>query len=311
MGSIAMRHIQATARSLISQLSATFARATRDAILYSVGANAAHGLRRTQEDKRRAVELLLRDDEWSKKSNRWIADACRVDHKTVSKLRAHWGIPQSNEVQGKDGRTTNVVSIGKNQPKAKVEPAIAPGAPKPDSDAEIKPKAPAEEGPRQIPPGVPMVVTGLDNQTRAVVGNFDLARLKIPVPFGLVVEMFLLFEERAERVRSLAKGVVDSHRDAGDLSDDLEDLDIEGDNLESVTQELRSFLHLWDTDDDAATVVSALMRVEDDAWAVAEAKALTSGVDNALAEEGPGCRAWSHIKHQLAPSKFPKLSGSI
>ena len=33
---------------------------TRDAILHAVGANAVHGLRRTQADKRRAVEVLLR-----------------------------------------------------------------------------------------------------------------------------------------------------------------------------------------------------------------------------------------------------------
>jgi hypothetical protein len=45
----------------------------RDAILHSVGANSQHGLRRTNEDKRHAVELLLRDEEWSKWSNREIA----------------------------------------------------------------------------------------------------------------------------------------------------------------------------------------------------------------------------------------------
>src|SRR5690348_3428017 len=45
----------------------------RDAQLYSVGANATHGLRRTNADKRRAVETLLRDAEWSKWSDREIA----------------------------------------------------------------------------------------------------------------------------------------------------------------------------------------------------------------------------------------------
>ena len=41
----------------------------RDAVLHSVGANATHGLRRTNQDKRRAVELLLLDDEWSEWSD--------------------------------------------------------------------------------------------------------------------------------------------------------------------------------------------------------------------------------------------------
>ena len=41
----------------------------RDAILYSVGANATHGLRRSNTDKRRAVLRLLEDEQWSQWSN--------------------------------------------------------------------------------------------------------------------------------------------------------------------------------------------------------------------------------------------------
>jgi hypothetical protein len=37
----------------------------RDAILCSVAANATCGLRRTNADKRRAVEALVKDEEWS------------------------------------------------------------------------------------------------------------------------------------------------------------------------------------------------------------------------------------------------------
>ena len=59
----------------------------RDAILRGIGSNASHGLRRTQADKRRAVERLLRDEEWSKWSNRKIAEAAKVDHKTVANVR--------------------------------------------------------------------------------------------------------------------------------------------------------------------------------------------------------------------------------
>ena len=44
----------------------------RDAILFSVGANASHGLRRTNEDKRRAVMTLLEDAEWSQWSARGL-----------------------------------------------------------------------------------------------------------------------------------------------------------------------------------------------------------------------------------------------
>lgn len=60
----------------------------REAILFSVGANATHGLPRTQADKRRAVLALLRDPEWSARSDRWIGQQAVVDHKTVARWRA-------------------------------------------------------------------------------------------------------------------------------------------------------------------------------------------------------------------------------
>ena len=59
----------------------------RDAVLYSVGANAKHGLRRTNADKRRAVMTLLEDGEWKGWSNVAIAKQCGVDEKTVRNLR--------------------------------------------------------------------------------------------------------------------------------------------------------------------------------------------------------------------------------
>ena len=58
----------------------------RDAILYSVGANAAHGQRRTNADKRKAVMTLLEDDEWSSWPQRKIAAQCNVTQGFVSKL---------------------------------------------------------------------------------------------------------------------------------------------------------------------------------------------------------------------------------
>jgi hypothetical protein len=60
---------------------------SRDAILHAIGSNATHGLRRTQADKRRAVERLLKDPEWARWSDRKIAKAARVDHKTVGTIR--------------------------------------------------------------------------------------------------------------------------------------------------------------------------------------------------------------------------------
>ena len=61
----------------------------RDAILFASGVNATHGLRRTNEDKRRAVERLLVDDEWGKWSDNKIAEICNVSHPFVGKLRGN------------------------------------------------------------------------------------------------------------------------------------------------------------------------------------------------------------------------------
>lgn len=59
----------------------------RDAILYSVKANAIHGLRRTNDDKRRAVRLLLEDDEWWLWNDVKIASMCGVSSMFVGNVR--------------------------------------------------------------------------------------------------------------------------------------------------------------------------------------------------------------------------------
>jgi len=59
----------------------------RSAILHAVGANATHGYQRTKADKRRAVEILLGDEEWAAWSNRAIARRCNVSADLVGSLR--------------------------------------------------------------------------------------------------------------------------------------------------------------------------------------------------------------------------------
>lgn len=59
----------------------------RDAILFAAGANAKHGMRRTQADKRRAVTTLLSDPQFANESDRAVGKACAVDHKTVATIR--------------------------------------------------------------------------------------------------------------------------------------------------------------------------------------------------------------------------------
>jgi hypothetical protein len=75
----------------------------RDAIEFSIGANATHGLRRTNADKRKAVLMLLQDAEWSAMSNRAIGSKAGVDHKTVGNIREEYNL-QTEKVIGSDGK---------------------------------------------------------------------------------------------------------------------------------------------------------------------------------------------------------------
>jgi hypothetical protein len=60
----------------------------RDAMLHSFGANATHGLRRTNDDKRRAIVAMLSDPDWAQWSNREIARVAAVSEFFVRKVRA-------------------------------------------------------------------------------------------------------------------------------------------------------------------------------------------------------------------------------
>jgi hypothetical protein len=68
----------------------------RDAILHAAGANADHGLRRSNDDKRRAVQMLLQDEEWGRWSDREIARRCKVSHPLAAKLRAELAADTGN-----------------------------------------------------------------------------------------------------------------------------------------------------------------------------------------------------------------------
>jgi hypothetical protein len=58
-----------------------------DAILYSIGSNISHGLRRTNADKRHAVSMILNHPVWSGWSDRAIATEAGVSHVFVANLR--------------------------------------------------------------------------------------------------------------------------------------------------------------------------------------------------------------------------------
>ncbi len=93
----------------------------RDAVLFSFGVNATHGKRRTNADKRRAVERMLRDEEWSGFTDKHIARVCKVSQPFVSKMRR--GLVASSEITeravriGQDGSVVPVAALQRAKKK--------------------------------------------------------------------------------------------------------------------------------------------------------------------------------------------------
>lgn len=76
----------AASRRGYSQFSAEIHPGTKsDALKYALRANSKHGLKRTNADKRRSVELALA--EWPTLSNRELARVCAVHHDLVGEVR--------------------------------------------------------------------------------------------------------------------------------------------------------------------------------------------------------------------------------
>jgi len=105
----------------------------RDAMLAAIGANVAHGLRRTNADKRHAVTMLLRDEEWSRWSDREVARRAGVSNMTASRIRAELSQSDSSKARkGADGKTRKVPK--RKAPKAKISTPDSTDAKKTDDD---------------------------------------------------------------------------------------------------------------------------------------------------------------------------------
>lgn len=119
----------------------------RDAVLYSVGANSVHGLPRSNGDKRRSVETLVKDEEWGKWSNCEIARRCAVAESFVRKVKGEGGNDTSHcakYVHPKTGNTTkmNTANIGKSKQgiaSPKPAPVTPPTPPSPVTEEYTEP----------------------------------------------------------------------------------------------------------------------------------------------------------------------------
>ncbi len=142
----------------------------RDAILDAVGANASHGYRRTNADKRQAVLTVLADPEWAKKSDREIARLAHVDVGMVGRLRPPPSVDERQTRTVTRGGSTfemNVVAINRGR-------AVAPLAP-----AASAPAAPVARGSRQLRTFLGEIRQGSDVQTAAVVSEMSIGEARL------------------------------------------------------------------------------------------------------------------------------------
>lgn len=142
----------------------------RDAVLFSLGANGTHGLRRTNADKRKAVQTVLADAEWAQWSDRKIAEVCGVGHPFVAAIRRP-------EVAAKQQENRAASAAKKSAPveSDSTAPAPAPAAEKP-AKRSINENAP------EVPElGADHQITELHDTINELAAENDLLRDKLAV----------------------------------------------------------------------------------------------------------------------------------
>ena len=184
----------------------------RDAVLYSVGANASHGLRRTNEDKRKAVMTLLEDAEWSKWSDREIARQCGVSHPFVAAIRnpAVAERQQANRAASNEKKVESDSTRPISPPKAMQAPSSSIDSddalnaendePERDgpSDEELAALEAAEAADREI------LAKLLDSDDALATAHAEIKRLNA-LAAGLEQRVNGLLNEKAEAIRLLKK----------------------------------------------------------------------------------------------------------
>jgi ParB-like chromosome segregation protein Spo0J len=96
--------VKAARRAKLSHITAEVRRGSRlDALRYALGANHAHGLRLTNADKRRSVEMALA--EFGNLSDHLVGEMCGVSQRFVTNLRHQLSFVLSSTPRlGKDGK---------------------------------------------------------------------------------------------------------------------------------------------------------------------------------------------------------------
>lgn len=88
----------------------------REALLFSLSTNQAHGLQRTSKDKKRILDAILKDPVWAPCSNNSIARFVGISEGTVRNHRTAVGTPTERKITIRGKQTTmDTSAIGKGK----------------------------------------------------------------------------------------------------------------------------------------------------------------------------------------------------
>lgn len=114
-----------------------------DAIWYATGVNQAHGVRRTNADKRRAVRMALNSPIGQEQSTAALAEHLGVSRPFVSKLREDWEAAQGATVAPSEPKRRKGKD-GKSYPARKPKQALSDDTSGPEPDPDPLPHEPEE-----------------------------------------------------------------------------------------------------------------------------------------------------------------------
>ena len=208
----------------------------KEALIHALGANADHGLRRTNDDKKKAVKIALKDPDIQKWSDRKIAFTCRVSQPFVSARRKELtdsGYQFSTTRVCANGQTMETANIGHKgeDVSAPVDPeviapvdpeVIAPVDPEviapadPEVIAPVDPEVIAPADPEVIAPADPEVIDPADPEVIDPVDldDFDPDALKL-----LVIQLQELTKIQEEKIEDQINYITDLEKTVEKLKD--------------------------------------------------------------------------------------------
>lgn len=107
------------------------------ALVHALGSNQSHGLRRSNADKRRCVEMAL--EQWPKQSSREIAKLCGVGHTMVDEFRKQLASDASSPSETSSTPINSRIGAdGKVRQMPAAKPAQSESAPNTNAQADLE-----------------------------------------------------------------------------------------------------------------------------------------------------------------------------